>query len=90
MSCKIAELANYCYLPMQGGEIFSIVFRISGVRDHADDGALQRGPLQQSVLHQMHVPRRFNTDPHRRAWQKHPFMGQQQRQSTWDLDTAVG
>jgi len=53
--------------PVQGRELIAVVLGVSSVWNNPYDGALQRGPLQQSALHQLHVSRRVDADSHGRA-----------------------
>lgn len=74
---------------MQGGQVVTVGRGVAGVGNDADDGAAQRGALQQPAAHQLHVARRVHARPHGRAGQQDAFMGEQQRQAAGDLDGAA-
>lgn len=74
--------------PVQGGQVVAVGGRVAGVGDDADDGAPQRGALQEPAAHQLHVARRVHARPHGRAGQQDALMGEQQREAAGDLDRA--
>lgn len=74
---------------MQRGQVVTVGRGVAGVGDDANDGAAQRGALQQPAAHQLHVARRVHARPHGRAGQQDAFMGEQQRQPAGDLDGAA-
>lgn len=74
---------------MQVGQVVAVGRGVAGVGDDADDGAAQRGALQEPAAHQLHVARRVHAGPHGGAGQQDALMGEQQRQAAGDLDGAA-
>lgn len=75
--------------PVQGGQVVAVGRGVAGVGDDADDGAAQRGALQEPAAHQLHVARRVHAGPHGGAGQQDALVGEQQRQAAGDLDGAA-
>lgn len=86
---SLSRRITKCGLLMQGGKVVGVVLWVSGVGNHSYDCAFQRGPLQQPLADQVHVPRRVHIEPDCGARQQHPFMGQQQRETARYLNSAV-
>ena len=77
-------------LLVQRGQVVGVVLRVPGVGDQPDDGALQRGPPQEPLADQVHVPGGVHAEADGGARQQHAFVGQQQREAARDLDPVAG
>lgn len=74
---------------MQVGQVIAVGRGVAGVGDDTDDGAPQRGALQQPAAHKLHVARRVHAGAHGGAGQQHALVREQQRQPRGDLDSAA-
>lgn len=77
-------------LPVQRRQVLGVAGRVGRVGDDPQDGALQRGALEQAVPHQLQVAGRVHAGAHGGARQQHALVGEQQREAAGDLDGAHG